>query len=149
MPPSPGSGFYLLKQGWLNEDNGLLFLKWHRRPKYYRLSSFSLCQGHKEQKNKQLCVEKRTRTRLDFRRAQSKMGAFPIPDLKGRCFLFLFLNPLFLPPCKWLRRYRKRLKEAGIENKGQVEEGWHSWSCPKHIHSEPPTGNNTFPLFIV
>lgn len=27
ISPSPGSGFYLLKQGWLNEDNGLLFLK--------------------------------------------------------------------------------------------------------------------------
>ena len=25
--PSAASGFYLLKQGWLNEDNGLLFLK--------------------------------------------------------------------------------------------------------------------------
>lgn len=51
------------------------------------------------------------------------------------------------PPCQWLRHYRKRLQAAGIENKGLVEEGWLFWSCPKHIHSEPPTGNSSSPSF--
>lgn len=58
----------------------------------------------------------------------------------GWCMLAFFSFFPSSPPCKWLRHYRKRLQAAGIESKGLVEEGWHFWSHPKHIQSEPPTG---------
>lgn len=87
------------------------------RPKYYRLSSFSLCQGHKEQKNKQLCVGKRIGPGLHLGTTQSEKGpcySCAPRRLVHACFL-LFL-PLFTP-LPVTGRYRKRLQAAGLKTK--------------------------------
>lgn len=124
MSLSPVFGFYLLKQGWLNEDNGLLFLKWHRRPKYYRLGSFSLCQGHKEQKKKQLYVERELGLGYTLWKLRVKMGVFALPELKRLVLACLLLfNPSAFPSGNDSDVIEKASKKQELETKAKWRRG--------------------------
>lgn len=93
-------------------------------PKYYRLSSFSLCQGQEEQKNKQLCVEKRTRTGLYFENAQSKMGPLLFWSSKAGARLpaFFFFS-LYTPPANDSDVTEKGSKQQGLKTKAPWRRG--------------------------
>lgn len=92
-------------------------------PKYYRLSSFSLCQGHKEQKSKPLCEGKRIRSGLHSGTTRSVMGpsfSSTLRRLVHACFL-LFL-PLH-PPANDSGFTEKGSKQQELKTKALVEEG--------------------------
>lgn len=101
-------------------------------PKYYRLSSFSLCQGHKEQKNKQLCVEKRTGTRPHFETTQSKMGL--CYSGAGRLLHACFLLFPSSSPANDSDITEKGSKQQGLKTKAKWRRG--DISDPSQAHSQ-------------
>lgn len=104
-------------------------------PKYYRLSSFSLCQGHKEQKNKQLCVEKRIRFRLHLGTTQNEMGpcySYALRRLVHAGFL-LFL-PLFTP--LQMTQALQKKAPSSRDRKQRLSGGGVTFLIPSQAHSK-------------